>query len=71
MSARYRSFLDILLAALIGLSLGEIVPVAQASGAEWRAEEAPQYDRLFQQKNGWIGAVVKNFQMPHISHHGI
>ena len=56
MSSRYRSFLDILLAALIGLSLGEIVPVAQASGAEWRAEEAPQYDRLFQQKNGWIGA---------------
>ena len=63
--------MGVLLAALIGLPLGEIVPVVQASGAKWRAKRIPQYDRLFQQKNGWIGAVVKNFQLPHISHHGI
>ncbi len=30
--------------------------VASARGADWIAESAPEYDRLFQRTNGWIGA---------------
>ena len=29
---------------------------AHASSAEWYAEQAPEYDRLFQRSTGWIGA---------------
>jgi hypothetical protein len=30
--------------------------LASARGADWDAASAPQYNRLFQQTNGWIGA---------------
>lgn len=30
--------------------------VASAHSADWRAESLPQYDQLFRQTNGWVGA---------------
>lgn len=56
MTARYKSVSGVLCKALIGLSLGSLLFTARASGAEWHAERIPQYDRLFQNTNGWIGA---------------
>jgi hypothetical protein len=45
-----------ILNALAGVCLGTILIVAPASGADWSSETVPQYDRLFQQTNGWAGA---------------
>jgi hypothetical protein len=39
-----------------GIWLGATLWSANASSADWNAESAPQYNRLFQQTNGWIGA---------------
>lgn len=33
-----------------------VLAVAPVCAADWDAQSAPQYDRLFQQTNGWIGA---------------
>lgn len=30
--------------------------MAQARGADWNAQSVPEYDKLFQRTNGWIGA---------------
>ncbi|HUC84874.1 MAG TPA: hypothetical protein VL970_06760, partial [Candidatus Acidoferrales bacterium] len=42
--------------AFLGISAGVMVFGASASATDWRAESLPQYDRLFEQTNGWIGA---------------
>ena len=41
--------------AAAGICLA-IVAIAHAQAANWSAESAPDYDRLFQRTNGWIGA---------------
>jgi hypothetical protein len=33
-----------------------VLAAAQIRGAEWNAQSAPEYDRLFQRTNGWTGA---------------
>jgi len=40
----------------IGLLMGVTVLATQAQGADWTSQTLPQYDRLFHQTNGWIGA---------------
>jgi hypothetical protein len=40
----------------LGISAGLLALSVSASGADWRAESLPQYDRLFEPTNGWIGA---------------
>jgi len=40
---------------LAGLFLS-VFAVAQMRAADWGAKSAPEYDRLFQRTNGWIGA---------------
>ncbi len=42
--------------SLAGFCLVILFLTAQAHGAGWRAEAMPEYDRLFQRTNGWIGA---------------
>lgn len=38
-----------------GLGLAILI-AAQAQGAEWKSQSAPEYDQLFQRTNGWTGA---------------
>jgi hypothetical protein len=42
--------------AWFGISAGLTVFCASAMSADWHAESLPQYDRLFESTNGWIGA---------------
>jgi hypothetical protein len=39
-----------------GLLFVAMLLVGQLHGADWRSETVPEYDSLFQQTNGWIGA---------------
>ncbi len=39
-----------------GISVGVTLFIPQARSADWSTESLPQYNRLFQQTNGWIGA---------------
>jgi len=57
---QFKTWLDVILNAwariCLGVLWGAILPVAQVQGADWSGQNMPQYDRLFQQTNGWIGA---------------
>ena len=48
--------LNVLNGVCIGIPVGVMLFVAQAHSADWSAESLPQYNRLFQQTNDWIGA---------------
>jgi hypothetical protein len=57
---RFKTLLDVILNALAylfsGLLIGAMLLEAQTQGAGWSSQPLPQYDRLFQQTNDWIGA---------------
>jgi hypothetical protein len=44
------------LAATVALSVFAALICPSASGADWQSESRPQYDRLFEPTNDWIGA---------------
>jgi Domain of unknown function (DUF4185) len=52
--------LDVILNSLTRICFGVLLVamlfVAQVQGAGWSGQNVPQYDRLFRQTNGWIGA---------------
>ena len=48
--------LNVILNALSHICVAALLLGAPAQGADWSAQTIPQYDRLFQQTNGWIGA---------------
>ena len=56
MSFQFKTVFDAILAKLAVIYLGMMLVAAQASGTDWSSESLPQYDRLFQQTNGWTGA---------------